>query len=177
MTAPVLGVPLLFDYLYWLRDRILAAAEGLEGEAFSRTPTVHGRDLHATLAHEIDVEMSWLGRLRGQPPGTWGPEAEIRPEDVPTLVAVRERWATEEAALRAWLETIPPAALDEPVTVNELEGYPLSIYLAHVVEHGVTEMTSAAAILDQLGRPAGELGLLNALDDLAPMAPRGAAAP
>ena len=161
-------IPLLFDYLYWMRDRVLGTASGL-GDAFAATPVVGTRDLRATLAHEIDVEMSWRGRLRGDPPAAWGPEAEVKPEHVPTLEAVTERWATEESSMRSWLGSLSPADLEAPVTVNNLEGYSLAIYLLHVVEHGVTELASAAAILAAMGRSTGDLGLLDALDDLAPL--------
>jgi uncharacterized damage-inducible protein DinB len=162
------GIPLLFDYLYWLRDRILDTAEGL-GDTFADTPVVGTRDLRATLAHELDVEMSWRARLRGEPPAAWGPEAEIKPEHVPTVSAARQRWAAEESAMRRWLYGLSAAELEGPVTVNGLEGYPLAIYLLHVVEHGVTELASAAAILAAVGRSTGDLGVLDALDDLAPL--------
>jgi len=174
MTLPELGIPLLFDYLYWLRDRVLQAAAGL-GEAFAETPVVGTRDLRGTLAHEIDVEMSWRARLRGEPPAAWGPEVEIRPEHVPTLDAVRDRWATEESAMRAWLDGLSASDLAAPVTVNDLEGYPLAIYLLHVAEHGVMELTSAAAILAGIGRSTGDLGVLDALDDLSPLPRPGSA--
>ena len=174
MTLPELGVPLLFDYLYWLRDRVLDTAVGL-GEGFAETPVVGTRDLRATLAHEIDVEMSWRARLRGEQAAAWGPEAEIKPEDVPTLEAVRERWAVEESAMRVWLDGLSAADLAAPVTANGLEGYPLAIYLVHVAEHGVMELTTAAAILAAMGRSTGDLGVLDALDDLAPLPRRGSA--
>jgi uncharacterized damage-inducible protein DinB len=174
MTLPELGIPLLFDYLYWLRDRVLQAAAGL-GEAFAETPVVGTRDLRGTLAHEIDVEMSWRARLRGEPPAAWGPEVEIRPEHVPTLDAVRDRWATEESAMRAWLDGLSASDLAAPVTVNDLEGYPLAIYTLHVAEHGVMELTSAAAILAGIGRSTGDLGVLDALDDLSPLPRPGSA--
>jgi uncharacterized damage-inducible protein DinB len=170
---PTVGIPLLFDYLYWLRDRVLDTATGL-GDAFSDTPIVGTRDLRATLAHELDVEMSWRGRLRGEPPASWGPEAEIKPEHVPTLDAVLARWALEEVAMREWLVGLSAADLVAPVTVNGLEGYTLEIYLLHVVEHGVTELASAAAILAAMGRSTGDLGVLDALDVLAPLPRPGA---
>jgi uncharacterized damage-inducible protein DinB len=168
MTLPEVGIPLLFEYLYWLRDRVLDTAVGL-GDGFAETPVVGTRDLRGTLAHEIDVEMSWRARLRGEPPVAWGAEAEIRPEHVPTLEAVRDRWATEESTMRAWLDGLSEADLAAPVTVNDLEGYPLAIYLLHVAEHGVMELNSAAAILAGIGRSTGDLGVLDALDHLAPL--------
>jgi uncharacterized damage-inducible protein DinB len=174
MTPPEVGIPLLFDYLYWLRDRVLAAADGM-GDRFADTPVVGTRDLRATLAHEIDVEMSWRARLRGAPAAAWGPEAEIKPDDVPTLDAVRQRWAAEESTMRAWLDGLSAADLAAPVTANELEGYSLAIYLLHVVEHGVMELTTAAAILAGIGRSTGDLGILDALDDLSPLPRPGSA--
>jgi len=172
-TVPSVGIPLLFDYLYWLRDRILETAVGL-GDAFGDTPIVGTRDLRATLAHELDIELGWRGRLRGEPPEAWGPEAEVKPEHVPTLEAVGERWAEDESTMRSWLAGLSAAELAAPVTANGLEGYPLEIYLLHVVEHGVMELTDAAAILTAMGRSTGDLGVLDALDALAPVPRPGA---
>jgi uncharacterized damage-inducible protein DinB len=168
-SLPALGVPLLFDYLFWVRDRVLGAAEGLDDQAFQGTPTVHGRDLRATLVHEIDVEIGWRERLRGSPERAWGEEAALDPERYPSLGSVIEHWRAEEAKTRGWLAGLSAAELEERVLVNRLEGYPLSIYLLHVVEHGVQELTSAAAILNEIGRPVGDIGVLDALDDLAPL--------
>jgi uncharacterized damage-inducible protein DinB len=176
---PTLGIPLLFDYLYWLRDRVLRAAGQLEAASFRQTRQMNGRDLRGTLVHELDVELSWRGRLRGEPPEAWGPEAGLDPKRYPTVASLVAQWRTDETEMRTWIGGLDGRTLARPVTANGLEGYPLSIYLLHVVEHGVTEFTSAAAILTELGLSPGELGVLNALDDLAPL-PRpgdGPAAP
>jgi uncharacterized damage-inducible protein DinB len=174
MPPTRVSIGLLFDYLYWMRDRVLDTAEAI-GESFVETPVVGTRDLRGTLAHEIDVEMSWRARLRGEPPAAWGPAAEVTPEDVPTLAAARARWSAEESTMRAWLAGLSPADLESPVLVNDLEGYSLAIYLLHVAEHGVGELSGAAAILAATGRSTGDLGVLNALDDLAPLPRPGSA--
>jgi uncharacterized damage-inducible protein DinB len=167
--SPVLGVPLLFDYLYWLRDRIVRAASGLEDEAFRSSPVINGRDLRATLVHELDVELSWRARLRGEPPAAWGEEAGLDPDEFPALADLTARWSRDEVEMRRWVDGLAHPELATPITANGLEGYALSVYLLHVVEHGVTELTSAAAILTEIGRSPGELGVLNALDELAPL--------
>ena len=158
----------LFDYLYWLRDHVLRAADGLEGEAFRSTPVAGTRDLRATLAHELDVEWSWRRRLRDDA-ATYDRDAAIEADEFPELADLRERWLADEAEMRAWLGGLGEAELAEPVVRNALEGYPLAVYLAHVVQHGVMEIANAAAILHQLGRTTGDLGFLDALDDLAPL--------
>jgi uncharacterized damage-inducible protein DinB len=162
------SVPILLDYLYWLRDRVLAAAAGLEGEAFRTTPVVGSRDLRATLAHELDVEWSWRRRLRDDA-ATYDRDAAIEPGEFPELADLADRWRADEAEMRAWLDGLPKGELEQPVRRNGLEGFPLSVYLLHVIQHGVTELATAAAILHGLGRTTGDLGLLDAMDDLAPM--------
>jgi uncharacterized damage-inducible protein DinB len=168
-ALPALGIPLLFDYLYWLRDRVLRTAEGLTDDEFRTTPIVGTRDFRGTLVHELDVEIGWRARLRGEPPEAWGSEAELKPADFETLAGLRERWRADEASMRAWLRELTERDLRETVTANGLEGYRLEIYLLHAVEHGVTEVSTAAAILGALGRSTGDLGILDALDLLAPL--------
>lgn len=167
-----LGLPLLIDYLYWVRDRVLRAADGLDRDEFGATPTVQNRDLRGTLTHELDIEMGWRARLRGDAAEVW--EAELDPGQFHTLEALAEAWRADELEMRHWLDALTQADLEAPVTVNRLEGYPMAVYLLHVIEHGVMELTDAAAILASMGRSTGDLGVLDALDDLAPVA-RGSA--
>jgi hypothetical protein len=84
------------------------------------------------------------------------------------------RWRFDEAELRDWIGSLTPEELLEPVTVNGLEGRPLETYLAHVVEHGITEFTRAAAILAQVGQDPGELSLIAYLAEAAPISRPGA---
>lgn len=162
---PLLSIPFLIDYLYWMRDRVLETAAGLEPTKFMETPRLHGRDLRATLAHELDVEMSWRGKLQGLPIEQWGPAAEIKPEQFESVAELRAAWAGHEARTREWLATLSPADLEMPTSVNGLDGRPLEVYLLHVIEHGVTEFATAAAQLHEVGHDVGDLSILRMLAD------------
>jgi uncharacterized damage-inducible protein DinB len=168
MTAPEVGV--LLGYLYWLRDRVAQTAVQLEPARFLETPSLKGRDLRATLAHELDVEHSWRPKLRGEPMDAWGPSAEIRASEFMSLDALMTRWRFDEAEMRDWVGGLSDDDLDAPVTTNGLEGRSLATYLTHVIEHGVTELTMASAILGEMGLEMGELGFLAYLDETAPAA-------
>lgn len=53
----------LFDYLYWIRDTVLAAAAKLPEPGFAAADDgATNRDLRATLVHEVDVQWSWRER-------------------------------------------------------------------------------------------------------------------
>ena len=53
----------LFDYLYWMRDRILEPATKVSPVVFNSPSNVTSRNLRGTLVHEMDVEWSWRERL------------------------------------------------------------------------------------------------------------------
>ena len=156
-------IPLLLDYLYWLRDRVVGLAAEATTDGWPVEPTINGRDLRATLAHEIDVEASWRNKLLGLPIERWGPAAEVKATAFPTLDALRARWSEEERAMRDWLGDLRAEDLAAPVTANGLDGRPLSTYLLHVLVHGVGELFVAAGILRELGYDAGDIGLLESL--------------
>jgi uncharacterized damage-inducible protein DinB len=156
-------VPFLVDYLYWMRDRVLETAAALDADAFPGGPRMHGRDLRATLAHEMDVEMSWRGKLQGLPIAQWGPDAEIKPDRFPTLADLVEGWLEDEAKTRTWLAGLTPADLEAATSVNGLDGRSVAVYLLHVVEHGVTELSIASGLLGELGHEVGDLSILRML--------------
>ena len=149
-------VVVLFDYLFWTRDRILASASRLSPAEFIAADTVTTRDLRSTLVHELDVEWSWRERLRT---GTFPDADDLAPGDYPTLAAVSEHWHRDEAEMRRWLEgltdeqlaTAPPA---------ERDPLPLWYYAMHLVSHGIQQCSEAAVLLTRAGHSPGEIGFL-----------------
>ena len=154
----------LFEYLYWIRDRALGQAADLPSAAFLEPATVAYRDLRATLVHELDVERSWRLRLQGAPTDTW--DVTLQPGDYPDVGALADQWQSDETETLAWLSGLTEADLATPVTVNGLEGFPLSTYLVHVVMHGIESLSAAAILLHRTGHSVGEVGYLDFVDQV-----------
>jgi len=76
----------LIGYLYWLRDRVVTAADQAGVEAFRAARLGASRDLRATLVHELDFETSWRRRLMG------ADETDLDPADYPTLDTIADYW-------------------------------------------------------------------------------------
>ena len=149
----------LFDHLYWVRDRLLAAARDAGPGTFTSTDTVTNRDLRATLVHELDVQWSWRERLRGADWAEWGEDAELRGDDYPTLEAVAEHWRRDEAEMRAWLASLTDADLDAP-PVREEDRLPLWHFVMHLISHGIQQFSEAAVLLTRAGHSPGDIGFL-----------------
>lgn len=152
----------LFDYLFWLKDRALEQAATLPTAAFVSTEDVVYRDLRATLVHELDVERSWRLRLQGTARDRW--DVTLAPEAYPDAATVAEAWRREAADATTWLAGLSDEALAAPITVNGLDGFPLSTYLVHVVMHGVESMSAAAILLHRAGASMGDVGFLDFRD-------------
>ena len=156
----------LFDYLYWLRDRTLAAAQTLPPDVFISSDTVTTRDLRGTLVHELDVEWSWRVRLTGAPPEAWGPDVELKPADYATVDQLAKHWRRDEAEMRSWLATLSDEALAEPSNAEASKGFPLWFYLMHMFSHGMQQFSDAAVLLTRAGASPGDIEFLDYADVL-----------
>jgi uncharacterized damage-inducible protein DinB len=149
---------MLFDHLYWVRDRILEAAAHAE-DAFIDEDPVTTRDLRATLVHELDVQWSWRERLKGADWEAWGPDAELRAADYPSVAAIAEHWRRDETEMRSWLASLEDADLDAP-PVRDEDRQPLWCYVMHLISHGGQQLSEAAVLLSRAGHSPGEIGFL-----------------
>jgi uncharacterized damage-inducible protein DinB len=153
-------VLILFGHLYWIRDRILDAADEASVPLVDPdAPTI--RDLRTTLIHELDVEWSWRRRLERADRSDFPDDEELDPNDFPTLESIRERWADDEAEMRGWLATLSDEDLAAPCRVERRPTHhPLWFHLQHVYTHGLQQFSDAAVLLTRADASPGEIDFL-----------------
>lgn len=150
----------LFDHLYWIRDRVLDAADA-EGVPLTADAHVTIRDLRATLVHELDVEWSWRERLAGPTPTSFaGLEEDLDPMEFASVDAIRDRWAEDEGAMRTWLATLDGPALEGPCNAETPPRHPLWFHLQHLYTHALQQFSDAAVTLTLVGRSPGGIDFL-----------------
>jgi uncharacterized damage-inducible protein DinB len=145
----------LIEYLFWVRDRILATSATLTEREIGSSEMVTSRDLLGTLRHQLENEWAWRIRLSE---GSF-PSGDVLETDTPTLDALVDRWHREEKAWRTWLGGLtdrdlaaPPPGEDNPLLMWR--------YLVYVVNHGTQQFSEAAVLLSRLGHSPGEIGYL-----------------
>ena len=149
----------LIDFMYWVNDRLLEAAERLSNEAYLASAGPTQRDLRSTLVHELDVEWSWRLALQGKTMEEMG--EELSAEDYPDVAALRDRWRRDEAEMRAWLAGFSEDDLAAEVTpVLTRRPLPLWQYLLHIVFHAAQQQADAATILTMAAESPGDIGYL-----------------
>jgi uncharacterized damage-inducible protein DinB len=149
----------LYDYHYWATGRILDTAARLEPAALDATLLAGLGSLRQILVHALSAEWIWRNRLEGI-----SPPAMLDPAELPTLAAIRARWADEETALRTIIAGLDAAALSQELAYRTTEGKahtnPRWKILAQVANHGTQHRSEAAALLTALGHSPGDLDLI-----------------
>ncbi|HTP07287.1 MAG TPA: DinB family protein [Anaerolineae bacterium] len=151
----------LYDYNYWATARALNAAAQLTPDQFTAPAGLSHGSVRGALTHILSAEMVWRLRLAEGVSLTALPTEK----DFPSAVdALRERWADEEAKMRAYLNSLTDEALNRPVQYKTTKGVPseniLWNLLVHVVNHGTQFRSEAAVALTSYGHSPGDLDLL-----------------
>ena len=146
----------LFDYNYWVNERILATAAGLSPEQFTAPGPVSHGSLRDTLVHTLSAEWAWRQRCEGS-----SPEALLSQEDFPDLKSLARRWKEEEESMRTFLAALTDEDLASIIRYTRTGGTwietPLWQILLHVINHGTQSRSEAAVILTQFGHSPGDL--------------------
>jgi uncharacterized damage-inducible protein DinB len=149
----------LYDYTWWARERLLAAADGLSEEDFARENGFTYKSIRGILVHTMEAEMFWCSRLLGE---TELPT--LGPDELMTVEALRTRWFAEEVRLQGFLEGVTEASLAADFVIRRRNGQeiptPLWQVMMHLVNHGTQHRSEAAEALTMVGRSPGSLDFL-----------------
>jgi uncharacterized damage-inducible protein DinB len=148
----------LYDHMCWARDKVLAAAEGLSQEEYTREGAWTYKSIGGILAHTLGGETVWLPRLRGDPP------AMTRLEDAPDVATLRSKWAAEEAAQRAYLSKLTDEEVAGNLVFTGRDGQERRVprwqILTLVYHHTTQHRSEAAEALTMAGHSPGDMDLM-----------------
>jgi uncharacterized damage-inducible protein DinB len=148
----------LYEYNRWANQRILTTAEKVSADQFAAHTTFSWGSLRGTLVHMVDSEFGW--RVLCQDNLLQGFDV-LTEANLPTLEAIRRRWAEEEQAMSDYLTSLRDEDLLSIVSYTTDEGIHrervLWHALFHVVNHGMQHRSEAAAMLTDYGYSPGDL--------------------
>ncbi len=152
----------LYAYSAWANARILATAEQIDPQQFTRDVDTLG-SIRDTLVHTASAQLTWLERWHGNsPPRLWDPR------EFPEVASLRSRWALVEGATSEYLAKLDEPDLARIVAYVNFQGepwsYPLWQQLLHQVNHATQHRSEAALLLTQLGHSPGWLDFLVYVD-------------
>lgn len=152
-------IQLLYRYNTWANKRILDTTAKVSNDQFVAPDSYPHGGLRGTLTHILFAEWIWRKRWEGT-----SPTERIKPDEFPTLDALRARWEEEEKALNAFVANLTDEKLNTTFRYMNTRGEPLENILwhvmAHLVNHGTQHRSEAAAMLTGLGHSPGDIDLV-----------------
>ncbi len=158
-------ITLLYKYNQWANAKILNAALQVTNDQFLASATFPHGGLRGTLVHTLFAEWIWRHRWEGT-----SPVIRLKPEDFPSLEALRTRWADEEKLLMAFVDNVTDERLNSHFFYTTTKGEPheriLWQAMVHVVNHGTQHRSEAAALLTDFGHSPGDIDLIYFLSEM-----------
>ena len=150
-------VQLLYEYDRWANHRVLQASSGLTPEQFTRDLGGGFRTVRDTLLHIIAGEWIWLTYWKNPPRDAAAladlrqrKESEFRPEDFPSVAAVKSKWEEVERQQVEFVESMTDAALEARLPFRGSE-FKLAHLMQHLANHSTYHRGQLALMLRQLG--------------------------
>ncbi|HEY3204959.1 MAG TPA: DinB family protein [Thermoanaerobaculia bacterium] len=141
----------LFAYNRWGNAQTLESVSGLTPDEYIRPIGGSFGSVQGTLAHLYGADWVWLERWHGRSPRALPPSQEV-----PTLDALKQKWAEVEKGRTAHLERLTAERMAESLTYVNFKGetwtYPMAEVLVHVANHGTYHRGQVATLLRQLGK-------------------------
>ena len=148
-------IHLIYNYNYWANGKILAAALNMTDEQFLAPASFPFGGLRGTLVHILDAEFGWRGLFESK-----SFNADLKPDDFPSVKSIEERSHEEEKAMRAYLANLNDKDMESHLQYTADSGAKrnriLWQCLYHVVNHGTQHRSEAAALLTDFGASPGD---------------------
>jgi uncharacterized damage-inducible protein DinB len=143
-------VRFLFAFDRWATRRILAVADGIDEETWSKSNAIGERGLGGILIHALGAHQRYRNdwQRTGQRPR---PEAE----PLPTVTKLSALWEREWQAMDAYLRTVNSGNLLELI-----DGIPAWQMHVNLLNHGTQHRSEAAVLLTAADRSPGDLDLI-----------------
>lgn len=135
----------LYDYNFWADHRYFAVAEALTDEQLHRMQGHSWGSIQAMFIHMLSSEWVWFQRWHGT-----SPKGHLDQADFPTLAVVKERWTSQEAELRAYINSQTEESLQSVITYTNFRSetfrVPLWQMLTHLANHETHHRGELAAM-------------------------------
>lgn len=149
----------LYEYNYWVRDRVWECCDPLTEEQFTRDLGYSWGSIHDLWVHMMSAEWIWFSRFQGT-----SPTHMLDAADYPTRASIREAWAKIEADAQAYLARLRDEDLGQELVYRHTSGKethnPLWISLIHVLNHGTDHRAQVLTMVHQFGQPTIEQDLI-----------------
>jgi uncharacterized damage-inducible protein DinB len=130
-------------------------------EEFSRENGYEYGSVRGILLHPLSAETAYISRVCGLPVPESGSSEAVNEANLPSVEALRARWAEQEKITRAFLDGVTDSALDADVSFTRRDGVqvsqPLWQILTLVYQHTLQHRSEAAEALTMVGRSPGGL--------------------
>jgi len=140
----------LQDYNLWANRLLLESLATLSHEDYVREMGGGWPSVRASLVHLAGATRAWAERFDGR-----DATALPGPDDVPTLADAARMLTDADARISAFLATLGPERLQQPLTWKNLKkeekAAPLWAVLRHTVNHASYHRGQIAAMLKRLG--------------------------
>jgi uncharacterized damage-inducible protein DinB len=136
---------------FWANRTMLDALEKLTEEQYRRPFESSFKSIELTAIHIMKAEEFLLAGASG------ADVHRTRPEEVPTLAALRARWAELEGRWRSFIEGLTEEGLRAPCTVRFASGEQFTLQVWQVIHqfmvHAPYHRGQVVTLLRQVGAP------------------------
>jgi len=140
----------LFQYDEWAIKRTIESVSSLSEEQYKRDMKSSYGGIHGTLVHIYSADCLWLERWKGNFSFT-----HISPEQIPSLIALQDRWEEYRESLYAYLVNVTDTKLSAPFSYIDGRGAnhaePLYQQMLQIINHSSYHRGQIVTMLRQIG--------------------------